>query len=175
MSFISRALRRFKLVADPLNTRRLVGEDLEGNLYYEVFAQGAGPNARAKRVVEPLKSVDHSDYEDTLPVQWRAWLTRRRPDPPTKEELLAEVRRRHILEARVKALEEKYAEERVRRLEAEKREMESPQLAAATVAPPTAKSPATPAPASGLDPFPSGGSEAFRPGEWTPGGPARGS
>ncbi|KAJ3343958.1 hypothetical protein HDU93_005241, partial [Gonapodya sp. JEL0774] len=158
MSFIRRALRRLKTVADPLSTRRLVGEDLEGNQYYEVFPQGGlTASGKPKRVVEPVASVDHSDYTDTLPA-------------PTKEELLAEVQRRKILEERVKALEEKYALERARRLESEQQQIEAAQLASATsaAAHPDAKSPATPDETLGLDRFPSGGSEGFKPGEWNP-------
>ncbi|KAL7417686.1 hypothetical protein BDY24DRAFT_375742 [Mrakia frigida] len=94
-----------------------VGYDLEGNRFYENPGQ-----ERAKRTVQyaessPEEQFHHSDVTDGtrgLPVQWQAWMRHTRKNPPTTEELQADLQRRQTLAQKVQILEAKDREEQLR-------------------------------------------------------------
>ncbi|KAG0704902.1 hypothetical protein DFH29DRAFT_909082 [Suillus ampliporus] len=84
-----------------------VGKDLEGNKYFE------HPNAnpgRSKRTVKYRKNEDMWAYVASgrrLPVQWSAWLTHTRSDPPTIEELQKDLARQQRVKINAAILEAK--------------------------------------------------------------------
>ncbi|KAF8552098.1 hypothetical protein OG21DRAFT_197254 [Imleria badia] len=107
-SIVRRVLQRF------MKPTYLVGRDLEGNTYYE------HPNAnegRAKRTVQYQRSDDMWTYIASgkrLPVQWNAWLTHTRLDPPSIEELETDMARQRRVQMNAAILEARDREERER-------------------------------------------------------------
>ncbi|EDQ86633.1 uncharacterized protein MONBRDRAFT_35369 [Monosiga brevicollis MX1] len=70
-----------KLPAAFGSARQLVGADGNGNKYYIVKLA-----ERTTRVVETPGRED--DYDpDAVPAEWSAWLSHRRAEPPTDEEI----------------------------------------------------------------------------------------
>ncbi|OJA12160.1 hypothetical protein AZE42_12778 [Rhizopogon vesiculosus] len=98
-----------------LKPTHFVGRDLEGNTYFE------HPNAndgRSKRTVKYRRNEDMWTYIASgkrLPVQWSTWLTHTRPDPPTTEELQADLARQQRVKMNAAILEVKDQEERANR------------------------------------------------------------
>ncbi|KAI9007714.1 hypothetical protein DFJ74DRAFT_368655 [Hyaloraphidium curvatum] len=181
-SRISAALRRLKTVQNPFSSRVFVGEDHFGNTYYEVKAEG---NELPKRIMEPKNTVELSEYDPTkIPVQWRAWLTRGRDNPPSPEELLAAERRAMLMAEKVRNIEARLKEQKMLALAGSPGAgVAAGSAEAAATQQPAAPSPATepaPAPAPGRRPKgldalqtePSGSFEHFQPGSWKP-SPAR--
>ncbi|KAG1745327.1 hypothetical protein EDB19DRAFT_485896 [Suillus lakei] len=85
MSIVRRLWQRI------LKPTYLVGKDMQGNKYFE---HPNTDNGRSKRTVKYRKNEDMWAYVASgkrLPVQWSAWLTHTRPDPPTLEELQADL------------------------------------------------------------------------------------
>ncbi|ORX38224.1 hypothetical protein BD324DRAFT_343415 [Kockovaella imperatae] len=95
--------------------KRFKGRDLSGNKYYEIAKPSGG--GRPKRSVK-YNNIEHlSDYTSgkvNLPVQWRAWLSHTRPNPPSVEELEADHLRQTNLTPLVAAIEERERAERIR-------------------------------------------------------------
>ncbi|KAI6127552.1 hypothetical protein EDD17DRAFT_1526914 [Pisolithus thermaeus] len=92
----------------------LVGKDLEGNRYFEFPNRGGD---RPKRVIRYISDDDMLAYVASgrrLPVQWSSWLTHTRRDPPTIEELHADLAHRKRVQLNAARLEEKEKEERLR-------------------------------------------------------------
>ncbi|PPQ72725.1 hypothetical protein CVT24_012559 [Panaeolus cyanescens] len=112
MSFFSRILSHIRT---PI---RYVGRDLEGNTFYEM--KNWNDPSRTKRTVQyhiPEDSWKYIGGGKRLPVQWTAWLTHTRPNPPTIEELQADQLRMERLQAnvaRIEARDRAEAEERRR-------------------------------------------------------------
>ncbi|KIM22159.1 hypothetical protein M408DRAFT_333056 [Serendipita vermifera MAFF 305830] len=103
--------RVWALVSKPT---RLVGRDLEGNAFFEYPSVSEDPR-RTKRMVEYRPASAKWDYiggNKRLPVQWTQWLTHTRPDPPTLEELQADIQRRYRVQQSAQLLEEGYKAER---------------------------------------------------------------
>ncbi|RDB29916.1 NADH-ubiquinone oxidoreductase assembly factor N7BML [Hypsizygus marmoreus] len=101
MSFISRIIQRFRA---PL---RYVGRDLEGNRFYEHPSSSSDPR-RTKRTVQYHKPDDMWKYiggGKRIPVQWSAWLTHTRPNPPSLEELQTDMARQQRVTANVALIE----------------------------------------------------------------------
>lgn len=67
---------------------KMVGEDHLGNKYFEKLADPAR-NRRASRWVEPRDASQSADptFIPEVPMEWEAWLRRRRNNPPTQEEI----------------------------------------------------------------------------------------
>eukprot|EP00730_Choanoeca_flexa_P014980 TRINITY_DN6748_c0_g1_i3.p1 TRINITY_DN6748_c0_g1~~TRINITY_DN6748_c0_g1_i3.p1 ORF type:complete len:115 (+),score=7.81 TRINITY_DN6748_c0_g1_i3:67-411(+) len=62
-------------------SKKLVGRDTNGNKYYNLTLQD-----RTARIVET--PGDEEDYDPSnLPVEWRAWLSHKRDNIPTDEEI----------------------------------------------------------------------------------------
>ncbi|KAF9225802.1 hypothetical protein BS17DRAFT_564777 [Gyrodon lividus] len=87
MSILRQLWQRF------LKPTCLVGKDLTGNKYFEYPSTASGRK---------------------LPVQWNAWLTHTRPDPPTIEELQADLVRQQRVQMNAAILEARDEEERER-------------------------------------------------------------
>ncbi|KAG8682285.1 hypothetical protein FRC08_015052 [Ceratobasidium sp. 394] len=98
-------------------SRYFVGEDLQGNRYFEV------PSLRPE-LPRPIRRVEYGETSHDvaqnanrarqLPVQWTSWLSHTRPDPPTLQELQADILRRQRLQQNVRAIEARDREERAR-------------------------------------------------------------
>ncbi|WWC90411.1 uncharacterized protein L201_005346 [Kwoniella dendrophila CBS 6074] len=92
----------------------LIGYDLQGNKYFEIANPAGG---RMKRFVQYKKNRDLAEYsrsELKPPVQWRAWLSHTRVEPPTLEELEFDYTRQQDLQPKVAAIEAREREERIR-------------------------------------------------------------
>uniref|UniRef100_A0ABQ0M738 NADH dehydrogenase [ubiquinone] 1 alpha subcomplex subunit n=1 Tax=Mycena chlorophos TaxID=658473 RepID=A0ABQ0M738_MYCCL len=84
----------------------LVGRDFEGNRFYEHPSLVDDP--RPRRSVKYRTSDDMYKYiggQRRLAVQWSAWLTHTRRDPPTLEELQADLIRQDRLRHNVALLD----------------------------------------------------------------------
>ncbi|KAG1812368.1 hypothetical protein EV424DRAFT_102604 [Suillus variegatus] len=109
MSIVRRLWQRI------LKPTYFVGKDMEGNKYFEY------PNAnngRSKRTVKYRKNEDMWAYVASgkrLPVQWSAWLTHTRPDPPGIEELQADLARQQRVKLNAAILEARDEAERANR------------------------------------------------------------
>lgn len=98
------SLSRWRLLWERLvRKRHYVGYDLDGNQYFE-FDNALRPN-RPRRMVDFKTGNWREAREDRLPVQWLTWLKYTRNDPPTIEELEADVQRKAILAHRVQLLD----------------------------------------------------------------------
>eukprot|EP00054_Salpingoeca_dolichothecata_P013754 m.76926 g.76926 ORF g.76926 m.76926 type:complete len:152 (-) comp20638_c0_seq2:21-476(-) len=82
------------------STRTPVGSDPSGNQYF-ILKEG-------KRVVFP-PSGDESSFDlSTVPVQWQAWLSGSKAQPPTTQELTEAETQQAILSRRVAELEQEH-------------------------------------------------------------------
>ncbi|TRM63583.1 hypothetical protein BD626DRAFT_494735 [Schizophyllum amplum] len=96
-----------------LKPTRMVGRDLEGNRYYEMPI--AGRTTRTSRSIRYKSDEDQYAYmsrQKNLPVQWTAWLSHTRPNPPTLEELQADFERQRRLQMKVAMIEAREQAER---------------------------------------------------------------
>lgn len=101
MSIVRRLWQRI------LKPTYFVGKDLEGNKYFE---HPNTNNGRSKRTVKYRKNEDMWAYVASgkrLPVQWSAWLTHTRPDPPSIEELHVDIARQERVKVNAAILEAK--------------------------------------------------------------------
>ncbi|WRT68710.1 uncharacterized protein IL334_005690 [Kwoniella shivajii] len=92
----------------------LIGYDLQGNKYFEIPNPAGG---RMKRFVQYKKNRDLAEYsrsELKPPVQWRAWLSHTRVEPPSLEELEFDFSRQQELGPKIIAIEAREREERIR-------------------------------------------------------------
>ncbi|KAJ7485401.1 hypothetical protein FB451DRAFT_55912 [Mycena latifolia] len=132
MSFLRRLAQRLR------RPNYFVGRDLEGNRYYEHPSLHDDP--RPKRTVQYSGAGDMWKYvggNKRLAVQWSAWLTHTRPDPPTLEELHADLVRQERMRHRVALLDARDRAEAA---------------ASAVVAPPLSPSARIPSPPPAPDP-----------------------
>ncbi|KAG8755667.1 hypothetical protein FRC14_003776 [Serendipita sp. 396] len=93
---------------------RYVGRDLEGNKFFEYPSTSDDPR-RTKRMIEYQPESRKWDYVSgraRLPVQWSMWLTHTRADPPSIEELRADIQRQQRVHASALELEKQYQAER---------------------------------------------------------------
>ncbi|KAK7039515.1 hypothetical protein R3P38DRAFT_480894 [Favolaschia claudopus] len=121
MSFLRRIVQRLR------SPTYYVGRDLEGNHYYEHPSLVNDP--RPRRSVKYRDSGDMWTYvggHRRLAVQWSAWLTHTRPDPPTVEELEMDLRRQDRLRRNIALLALRDQEE-----DRLKRAVQTPALSAA--------------------------------------------
>ncbi|KAJ8085902.1 hypothetical protein PM082_004721 [Marasmius tenuissimus] len=158
MSFLRRVWRA---ITRPTG---FVGRDLEGNSYYE--RPGHNPN-RAKRVVKYRRPEDQWLYiggGKRLAVQWSAWLSHTRANPPTMQELQLDMLRQQRLQHNVQLIQA--------RDEAERREQQTlsqsrPAEVEAPAEPQRQRQPEKPEkPAS--KPLPTTGSDEYKPESWSP-------
>ncbi|PBK68916.1 hypothetical protein ARMSODRAFT_1004725 [Armillaria solidipes] len=110
MSFIS---RMWRLIRHPTG---FVGRDLEGNMFFE--RHNPLPEVRrTKRTVKYRNPGDMWLYiggPKRLPVQWSAWLSHTRPDPPTLQELQIDLARQERVLRNAALIEARDREEHLR-------------------------------------------------------------
>lgn len=100
-------------------SRYFVGEDLEGNRYFEIPTKRTDLLRPTRRVEYTRASPDvtqNANRARQLPVQWTSWLSHTRPDPPTIQELQADILRRQRLQHNVQMIEARDREERERQM-----------------------------------------------------------
>ncbi|KAF8609181.1 hypothetical protein BDV93DRAFT_518030 [Ceratobasidium sp. AG-I] len=98
-------------------SRHFVGEDLQGNRYFEIPGQRTDLVRSIRRVEYGQAShdvVQNANRARQLPVQWTSWLSHTRPDPPTIQELQKDILRRQRLLQNVQMIEARDREERER-------------------------------------------------------------
>ncbi|KAH9164849.1 hypothetical protein EDB89DRAFT_2116204 [Lactarius sanguifluus] len=96
--------------------RYLIGKDLEGNRFYEYPSLSDDP-LRTRRRVQYRVYEDMWHYiggKRRLPVQWVSWLSHTRPDPPTLEELQADLERQRRVLYNAAVLQARDQDERAR-------------------------------------------------------------
>ncbi|CAE6533416.1 unnamed protein product [Rhizoctonia solani] len=100
-------------------SRYFVGEDLEGNRYYEIPTKRTDLVRPTRRVEYNATSHDvtqNANRARQLSVQWTSWLSHTRPDPPRIQELQADILRRQRLQHNVRMIEARDREERERQM-----------------------------------------------------------
>ncbi|KAI5805681.1 hypothetical protein EDC01DRAFT_725270 [Geopyxis carbonaria] len=104
-SLLTRLLRTYRSLPLPFRRKRLLGVDLANNTYWETTL----PGARPRRSVEfATKGRDWVDYAGAVPVQWHQWLRATRAEPPSVQELVADVRRREGVRELARRSEERW-------------------------------------------------------------------
>jgi NADH:ubiquinone oxidoreductase subunit len=94
---------------DWMASRKAVGRDVAGNFYYVSTTKGVP----TRRFVEFKDGVPSTE---TMPIEWWAWLHRRRDLPPTEEELARATRQSEALAERVAILNAEDEKDRLRSL-----------------------------------------------------------
>ncbi|KAF3931970.1 hypothetical protein ABW20_dc0102321 [Dactylellina cionopaga] len=100
---------RWKALRLPWRRRYFIGMDLEGNTFWE-FRDRLVPS-RPRRIMDFRGGV-HSlvNYADMrVDPQWHQWLRVTRIEPPTIQELTAEVTRRKVMVERARLADERWA------------------------------------------------------------------
>ncbi|RYC53629.1 hypothetical protein CHU98_g12580, partial [Xylaria longipes] len=97
---LRKAWHVWKSLRLPWRKRFFVGQDPQGNTYYELRQpRGDAPvTAAYRRLVHYPRSTHYSEVK--VPPAWHQWLRHQRPDPPTMQEQITELQR----QARIKVL-----------------------------------------------------------------------
>ncbi|KAI0481865.1 hypothetical protein F4859DRAFT_437606 [Xylaria cf. heliscus] len=97
---LRRAWQVWKSLRLPWRKRFFVGQDPQGNTYYELRQpRGDAPvSSGHRRLVYYPRSTHYSEVK--VPPAWHQWLRHQRADPPTMAEQIAELQR----QARIKVL-----------------------------------------------------------------------
>ncbi|KAG0197898.1 hypothetical protein BGX28_008618 [Mortierella sp. GBA30] len=105
LSFTRRLVLSLKALS-PGGGRRLIGKDLEGNLYFEKPDPNGGRYPR--RTVELANpELSEANYDDAnIAVQWQSWLRNTRQDAPTLAEIQRDETRKKLTVARAKVLDQ---------------------------------------------------------------------
>lgn len=73
----------------PKSTKgNLIGKDHLGTAYYEIPAE---PQRGKRRPVRWFQATEKDKFDQDIPVEWEAWLRGRRQEPPTQEEINANI------------------------------------------------------------------------------------
>lgn len=103
-------LSRLRILYERLFRKRTyIGSDLSGNHFFELY-NPLHPG-RPRRIVDYAQGTWRQVNEGMLPPQWLTWLKHTRRDPPSIQELEEDVRRRQILDYRLRQLQEAKNEE----------------------------------------------------------------
>ncbi|KAI0406640.1 hypothetical protein F4802DRAFT_88723 [Xylaria palmicola] len=99
-SVLGRAWHVWRSLRLPWRKRFFVGQDVQGNTYYELRQpRGDEPASAAnRRLVHYPRSTHYSEVR--VPPAWHQWLRHQRERPPTMQEQVAELQR----QARIKVL-----------------------------------------------------------------------
>ncbi|NWJ01139.1 NDUF2 factor, partial [Crypturellus undulatus] len=108
MSRAWQALRALRLrLLGP--TKEFVGTDQFGNKYYRVpkHESRAGQMIPERRFVEAVNQQHYLYEMGDFPVEWEAWIRKKRNDPPTIEEILRNESYREEMKQKIKDVAEK--------------------------------------------------------------------
>ncbi|XP_049651357.1 NADH dehydrogenase [ubiquinone] 1 alpha subcomplex assembly factor 2 [Accipiter gentilis] len=108
MSWAWQALRALRLrLLGP--AKELVGTDQFGNKYYRVpkHETRAGQIIQERRFVEAINRQAYLYEMGDFPIEWEAWIRKKRNDPPTIEEILKNENYREELKQKIKDVSEK--------------------------------------------------------------------
>jgi len=81
----------------------LIGKDHLGTAYFEIPAD---PQAGKRKPSRWFKPIDKEEFDQDLPPEWQAWLRFRRDNPPTQEEIDANMALAALKKINAKELEE---------------------------------------------------------------------
>ncbi|XP_030048141.1 NADH dehydrogenase [ubiquinone] 1 alpha subcomplex assembly factor 2 [Microcaecilia unicolor] len=86
-----------------------MGTDQFGNKYFYIPEQRTwtGQTIRERRTVEPVHKKEYEYEAGDIPLEWEAWIRRKREDPPTIEEILNNEKNREVVKLRSNELYEK--------------------------------------------------------------------
>jgi NADH dehydrogenase [ubiquinone] 1 alpha subcomplex assembly factor 2 len=116
---LKKILNRIKTINTRWSTKKFIGYDLQGNMYFEEPMIKRGINFPRRSVTYEDGRNHISEYDpNSIPVQWQAWMRHTRPDPPTIQELQNEVERQIQTQENIKKLAEKRIEEEANRIPA---------------------------------------------------------
>ncbi|CEL57466.1 hypothetical protein RSOLAG1IB_02206 [Rhizoctonia solani AG-1 IB] len=154
-------------------SRHFVGEDLEGNRYYEIPTKRTDLIRPTRRVEYGRISHDvaqNANRARQLSVQWTSWLSHTRPDPPSMQELQADLLRRQRLQHNVRMIEARDREERERQTLAVQTEPQHLRIAEESVESSTQNSNGQERPKNVEDPWEKAKKEAppEKPTSWQP-------
>ncbi|KAG2197822.1 hypothetical protein INT47_009703 [Mucor saturninus] len=159
-SLLQRLSSTYKTRRFPWKKHALIGYDLNGNEYWDCPNPLGG---RMKRWVQMHDKDDNNDLtrfsQDSVPVQWQAWLRHNRNVAPTIQDLLQDERRIAIVQGRAKALDENWAKRKLELQEAQEAEQMEVNRLASIESAEEQKVQST---------QPKGHGETFTPGEWAP-------
>ncbi|XP_074877558.1 NADH dehydrogenase [ubiquinone] 1 alpha subcomplex assembly factor 2 [Buteo buteo] len=108
MSWAWQALRALRLrLLGP--AKELVGTDQFGNKYYRVpkHETRAGQIIQERRFVEAINRQAYQYEMGDFPIEWEAWIRKKRNDPPTIEEILKNENYREEMKQKIKDVSEK--------------------------------------------------------------------
>ncbi|NXI47197.1 NDUF2 factor, partial [Galbula dea] len=108
MSWSWKALRALRLrLFGP--TKELVGTDQFGNKYYRVPKHETRPGhiIPERRFVEAINRQAYQYEMGDFPIEWEAWIRKKRNDPPTIEEILKNENYREEMKQKIKDASEK--------------------------------------------------------------------
>ncbi|KAI3661758.1 hypothetical protein MP638_003766 [Amoeboaphelidium occidentale] len=92
--------------------RKFKGKDNYGNSYYEEVVPGRPRTRRTMTAAGyrggPTNMSPAGYNSDKIPVQWRSWLSHTRLEPPTLEEIMADLQRQALVQQRAKQLDEQW-------------------------------------------------------------------
>lgn len=92
--------------------RKFMGKDNYGNSYYEEVVPGRPRTRRTMTAAGyrggPTNMSPAGYNSDKIPVQWRSWLSHTRLEPPTLEEIMADLQRQALVQQRAKQLDEQW-------------------------------------------------------------------
>ncbi|KAF7729839.1 hypothetical protein EC973_003573 [Apophysomyces ossiformis] len=155
-SLLKRLTQGYKASRFPWKKHVLVGIDLDGNEYWEMPNPLGG---REKRWVEMREEPDYANFrQDQIPVQWQSWLRHTRFEAPTIQDLIADERRKALIQERAHRLDIEWQQRKLE-LAQQKVQQEMPQLAEVKDDD-EGKQPKTSQP--------KGQGDSFQPGEWSP-------
>ncbi|KAI9667042.1 MAG: hypothetical protein M1829_005583 [Trizodia sp. TS-e1964] len=100
---LRKAYHWYRSLRLPWRRKYLIGHDLSANLYWEL-APSYALSARPRRLVSRAARAQ----ELLIPPQWHQWLRHVRSEPPSVEELLADVERVQVLKGRVAEVERRW-------------------------------------------------------------------
>ncbi|XP_020639316.2 NADH dehydrogenase [ubiquinone] 1 alpha subcomplex assembly factor 2 isoform X1 [Pogona vitticeps] len=108
MSGLWRLLRLWKVrLLGP--EKQYVGSDPFGNKYYRIAKHEAlgGQIIQERRFMEAGGIKEHEYEVGSIPVEWEAWMRKKRKDPPTVEEILKNENYKEEIKERIQEIYEK--------------------------------------------------------------------
>ncbi|EXJ77853.1 hypothetical protein A1O3_09012 [Capronia epimyces CBS 606.96] len=97
---------RWKMLRLPWRKKFLIGQDLQGNTFWE-FKDTLNPG-RWRRIVNTNRRTHFSDVQ--ISPQWHQWLRQTRADAPSLQEQAADIQRQTLLKHNAQLADKRWAE-----------------------------------------------------------------